>query len=97
MNIPAFITVRSQSTRLHEKCFLPFGDGNVLDHIIQRCLHYDLRPIVCTTSLTADEKIIDIAKENGVEFFQGQPINKLMRWKDCANKYNFECLEEARG
>ena len=31
MKITAFITVRSKSTRLPGKCFLPFGEGTVLD------------------------------------------------------------------
>ena len=87
MKTPAFITVRSQSTRLPRKCFLPFGNGTVLEHIIKRCLHYDLRPIVCTTDLPEDMEIVNIATTNRVEFFRGQSTNKLMRWRDCAKEF----------
>lgn len=87
MKIPAFITVRSSSTRLPRKCFLSFGDGTVIEHIIKRCLHYDLRPIVCTTDLSSDLDIVKIAEDNGVEYFQGQSTNKLMRWRDCAHQF----------
>jgi len=87
MKIPAFITVRTASTRLPKKCFLPFGDGTVLDHIIKRCIHYDLRPIVCTTNLSSDNEIERIAKFHKIEFFRGESINKLMRWRDCAREY----------
>jgi spore coat polysaccharide biosynthesis protein SpsF (cytidylyltransferase family) len=88
MKIPAFITVRSASTRLPGKCFLSFGDGTVIEHIIKRCLHYDLRPIVCTTALSCDLEIVNIATANRVEYFQGQSTNKLMRWRDCANQFD---------
>ncbi|MDB2595212.1 hypothetical protein N9Y23_02655 [Pseudomonadales bacterium] len=87
MKIPAFITVRSASTRLPGKCFLPFGEATVLDHVIRRCHYFDLRPIVCTTDLSIDAGIVDIAEFHGVEVFRGQSINKLMRWRDCARKY----------
>ncbi len=60
----------------------------MIEHIIKRCLHYDLRPIVCTTKLACDEPIIEIAKEVSIEYFQGNTINKLMRWRDCANLFN---------
>ena len=88
MKIPAFITVRSQSSRLPEKCFKSFGEGTVIEHVINRCLYYGLRPIVCTTELACDESIIVLAREASIEFFQGNAINKLMRWRDCARKFN---------
>jgi len=87
MKISAFITVRSKSSRLPRKCFLPFGEGTILDHVIKRCLYFGLRPIVCTTDLSSDAGIVDIANAHGVEVFRGESINKLMRWRDCARKF----------
>lgn len=87
MKIPAFITVRTASTRLPKKCLLPFGEGTVLDHIIKRCIHFNLRPIVCTTNLPSDEIIVNIARFHKIEFFRGESINKLMRWRDCSRQY----------
>ena len=63
MIIPAFITVRATSTRLPAKCLLPFGEGNVLEHVIRRAKYYDLDPVVCTTVEPAD----DILEETGEE------------------------------
>ena len=88
MKIPAFITVRSESTRLPGKCFLSFGEGTVLDHIIKRCLYFGLRPIVCTTDRSSDIRIVHIADTNKIEVFRGESINKLMRWRDCASKFD---------
>ncbi len=42
MKIPSSITVRTSSSRLPQKCLLPFGNGNVFEHIIRRAKHYNL-------------------------------------------------------
>ena len=89
MKIPAFITVRSSSTRLPEKCFLPFGTGSVLEHVIRRVKHYDLDPIVCTTSEVTDDTIIELAKCN-VKFFRGPVENKLLRWSQCCEHFDLK-------
>lgn len=88
--IDAFITVRSKSIRLPGKCFLPFGEYNVLEHVINRALSYNLNPIVCTTVNKEDNKIIDIAKSMKVRFFRGSIKNKLKRWRDCCVKFNID-------
>ena len=90
MKIPAFITVRSSSTRLPEKCFLPFGTGSVLEHVIRRVKHYDLDPIVCTTTEVTDDTIIELAKKCNVKFFRGPVENKLLRWSQCCEHFDLE-------
>ena len=60
--IAGFITVRSTSTRLLRKCFLPFGKWNVIEHIINRAKHYALEPIICTSTDPSDD-IINILGE----------------------------------
>ena len=87
MNIPAFVTVRSSSTRLPGKCFLPFGEDTVLDHIIIRSKHYGLDPIICTTSEKEDDRIVSIAKEHNVKFYRGPVSNKLLRWQQCCDHF----------
>lgn len=90
MKISAFITVRSLSTRLPEKCFLPFGKVSVLEHVIQRSIHYDLNPIVCTTIEASDDAIVDLAKKWNVEFYRGPVENKLLRWSQCCEHFDLE-------
>ena len=80
--ISGMITVRSQSTRLPEKCFLPFGDGNVIEHMIRRAKYFDIDPIVCTTVEKEDDRIAEIASNENVKLFRGSVKDKLMRWKD---------------
>jgi spore coat polysaccharide biosynthesis protein SpsF (cytidylyltransferase family) len=85
--LPSFITVRSSSTRLPNKCYKSFGEATVIEHIIKRALHYGLDPIVCTTNEREDDRIVDIALSNNVKVFQGSAINKLQRWRDCCRQF----------
>ncbi len=90
MKIDAFITVRTSSRRLKKKCLLPFGDGNVLEHIIRRTKNYDLSPILCTSIDSTDDEIEKIAIREKVPYFRGSLINKLKRWSDCATCFGIE-------
>jgi len=85
--VPSFITVRSSSTRLPNKCYKSFGDMTVIEHIIKRALHYGLDPIVCTTNESKDGRIVDIALSNNIKVFRGPTINKLQRWRDCCREF----------
>ena len=91
MLIPGFVTVRSSSSRLPGKCFLPFGDNsNVLEHIVRRAKHYDIEPIICTSDDPSDDQIEQLAKKEGVRHFRGSLSNKLQRWSDCATHFNID-------
>ena len=90
MKIPAFITVRTNSTRLPAKCLLQFGEGNVLEHIIRRAKYYKLDPIVCTTVEPSDDIVEEIARKEGVKCFRGSVRHKLKRWLDCCNMFGLD-------
>ena len=87
-----FISVRTSSTRLSNKCLLPFGDSSVISHIIRRALSYGIEPIVCTSSSKEDDVIQEIANREGVRYFRGCLDNKLQRWLDCAIYFNVEAF-----
>ncbi len=93
MSIPGFITVRSGSSRLPGKCFLPFGENcNVLEHIVRRAKHYDIDPIVCTSTDPEDDEIEALALREDVPVFRGSLINKLQRWADCAVHFGLDAF-----
>ncbi len=85
--IPVFITVRTASTRLHNKCLLPLGDCKVIEHLIRRCLHAEFRTIVCTTTDTTDDILEHIADVEGVEVFRGNH-DPQVRWMECADWFD---------
>lgn len=76
----ALVSVRAASTRLPEKCFLPFGEGSVLSHVISRCQKHQLIPVITTT--VDDARIVDFAKKNNVLWYAGSTDDKLVRWKE---------------
>ena len=89
--IHGIITVRTFSSRLTNKCLLPFGkDINVIQHIIRRCQTFNIVPVLCTTNDRRDDILQKIAEEGKILFFRGSIKNKLKRWNDCAKKFELE-------
>ena len=88
--IAGLVTVRTSSKRLPAKCLLPFGDGNVLEHIIRRARAFGIEPVVCTSIDSSDDIIEKIAGNEGVRCFRGSLRNKLKRWSDCAGYFGLE-------
>lgn len=87
-----FITVRTTSSRLSEKCLLPFGESTVLNHIIRRASAFGITPVVCTSTHPSDDVIERIAVEEEVRCFRGSLQNKLKRWSDCASYFDFHAF-----
>ena len=83
-----FITVRTSSTRLPNKCLLPLGDEKVISHVVKRAISYGIEPIICTSTDKSDDILEEISKELGVKCFRGSLVNKLKRWLDCAEHFN---------
>ena len=69
---------------------MPFGDCNVIEHIIHRTKHYQLEPIICTSTDSSDDILAEIAQNERVKIFRGSMINKLKRWYDCCNHFNIK-------
>ncbi|MEI7706994.1 MAG: hypothetical protein WCI90_01910 [Chlorobium sp.] len=89
-SIVGFVTVRTSSSRLPAKCLLPFGEGNVIEHIIRRAQSLGIEPILCTSIDKSDDILEQIASNEDVKCFRGSLVNKLKRWSDCANFFDIE-------
>ena len=87
-----FVTVRSQSSRLPNKCFLNLNGLNVLQHIIVRCISGNIEPIICTSNNFKDKKIIKLAKDFKIKFFAGSEKNKILRWYECCKKFKIKAF-----
>jgi len=88
--INGMVTVRSKSTRLLNKCNLPFGNQTVLEHVIHRAKHFGIDPIVCTTVESEDEVIEKIAIKHNVRYYRGSVKDKLVRWRNACREHNVE-------
>lgn len=84
------LTVRTGSSRLKNKCFLPFGETTLLGHSILRAKYFNLQPIVCTSTEVQDDVIEKFCLETDTDIFRGSLNNKLIRWLECAESFNLE-------
>lgn len=85
------ITVRTSSSRLNKKCLMRFENHQTLvEHIIDRCLIYNINPIICTSTDSSDDIIEEISKQKNVKFFRGSLDNKIKRWAECAKFFNLK-------
>lgn len=90
MKIYGFITVRTASSRLPQKCLLKFGEGNVLEHVIGRAKFFGFEPLICTTLLEEDNIIEEIGNNEGCLVYRGSVKDKLQRWLDACRKFGIE-------
>ena len=84
------ITVRTASRRLNKKCLLKLGNKSIVEHNIQRCMYYNIKPIICTTLKSSDNILIKIANKYKIKYFRGSEKNKINRWYECAKKYRLK-------
>ena len=88
--IPGLILVRTSSTRLPMKCFLPFGNGKVIEHIARRAEHFGFRPIICTTDSHKDDDLCNLVLNNGWNAFRGSEKDKIKRLRDACNHFEID-------
>ncbi|MBI4160535.1 MAG: NTP transferase domain-containing protein [Candidatus Yanofskybacteria bacterium] len=85
------ITVRLSSSRLPQKALLPIRKRRLIEHIIDRAkisLGHSLNNVVvCTSTEPEDIALVEIAKENGIDFFRGSLRDKIDRWRAAAEKF----------
>jgi len=94
-----FITVRTNSTRLPQKCLLKIGGLTTIQHLIRRVKKSRSADLIilCTTELKQDDVLCEIAKKEGIECFKGKEKDKLERWKGAAEKYDIEFFVSVDG
>ncbi|MFX1256308.1 MAG: cytidylyltransferase domain-containing protein [Promethearchaeota archaeon] len=93
------ITIRTKSNRLPKKVLLPIKDRRFIDHMIDR-LKLAKRPseiVLCTSNLKEDDILIDIAKENGIKYYRGDPDDVMLRIYNGAKKYDADVLVSTTG
>ena len=92
--IAIIIEARSSSKRLPGKILLPLGKKTVLEFLIQRLKilskKINSKIIIATTTNNDDRKIVNLAKKNSVNFYQGSEKNVLRRVIEAAKKHKVE-------
>ena len=77
-----FITARTKSSRLPEKCLLEINGKKIIEHIIERAklIQNSHKIILCTTLEESDNILCEIAEQHNISYFRGSTIDKLDRW-----------------
>lgn len=80
-NVVACILVRSKSSRLPQKAYLPFGSHTSIGHLIQRVKQAKKinRIVLCTTKFPEDDNLCDIANAQHIDFYRGDNLDVLGR------------------
>jgi len=94
-----FITVRSDSSRLPQKCYKKICGKYVIEYVIEQAKKSKMADMVvlCTTDLSEDNKLCEIAKLNNIDFFRGSVDDKLARWRGATRKFGVDFFVTADG
>ena len=78
----ALLVVRSNSSRLPGKAFIDVAGMPALSHLIERLKQARSvdKIVVCTTDLSEDDSIEDLALNAGVECYRGENEMSLVEW-----------------
>jgi spore coat polysaccharide biosynthesis protein SpsF len=91
--------VRTGSTRLPQKALKEIGGKPTIEYLIDRVKKSKLadKIVLCTTELSEDDRLCEIATKNNIEFFRGSSPDKLKRWLGAAKQYNIDFFVNADG
>ena len=94
-----FITVRTGSKRLANKCLLKINGTTTIEHLIRRVKKSKKTDLIvlCTSNNKEDDVLCDIAVANNIDYYRGSSKDKLERWNGACNKYQVNFFVTADG
>jgi spore coat polysaccharide biosynthesis protein SpsF len=94
MNTAILITARLKSTRLPQKAIKPIHGRSLIRRQIDR-LKLANRPdriILCTSPLPQDDPLVNIAIEEGIDSFRGDPMDVLARLTAATEQFKLDVV-----
>jgi spore coat polysaccharide biosynthesis protein SpsF len=89
MTITVLITARMKSTRLPKKALLSYKGKALIQYQIERLRSIvNIRIIICTSWLSQDDPLEDMANKTGVECYRGEPEDVISRYYNCTSNLN---------
>ncbi|NWK55163.1 NTP transferase domain-containing protein [Verrucomicrobiaceae bacterium N1E253] len=92
--IGILITGRLKSTRLKLKALKEIQGRSMFSHMVDR-LKLASRPdiiVLCTSDLSGDDRLADLAIEEGIEVYRGHPDDVLARLTGAAVKFDLDTV-----
>lgn len=93
MRAGILLSVRAKATRLPGKVLKSFGNyPSVTEHLLHRLAasKKSEKVILATSNDPRDDILIEIAKQNGFEFYRGSAEDKLLRYRDAADAFSLD-------
>lgn len=99
MRTAVFIPVRLSSTRLPKKALLEIHGKPCIQYLIERVKSVKNLDgiVICTTTNSSDDKIVEFAKKMKVDVFRGSEIDILDRFKNAALEFKVENIVNVDG
>jgi spore coat polysaccharide biosynthesis protein SpsF len=97
--IDIIVEVRMRSTRLPEKVLLPAGGKPLLQHMIERVrkIPEATSVIMATTRNEADDRLVELAEQWGVDCYRGDEDDVLSRVIETAEHFGTDIIVEITG
>lgn len=94
-----FITVRTGSTRLPDKCIRKVAGEYAIQLLIDRVKKSKKaqRIVLCTTRRAEDDTLCKFAKLNKIKFYRGSVKDKLVRWQKATKQFGVSFFVTADG
>ena len=94
MKSAILITARLKSTRLPLKVIKNIHGKPMIVHMLNRLKLAKIPEeiIICTSTVSQDDKLETIAKEENVKCYRGSPEDVLQRLSDAADKYKVDTI-----
>ena len=83
------------SNRLPGKVLQMVDDEKtILEYVVSQLKYSKLldKIVIATTTLAEDDKIVDLSKKMGIDFFRGDLNDVLDRYYQCAKKFSFSTI-----
>ncbi len=99
MNYDVFIPVRLDSKRFPKKSIQTILNKPMIINLVER-LHQckNIRKIiVCTTTNSSDDLLVDLLKDNQIEYFRGDEKDILSRFLNAAKSFNTDFIINVDG
>jgi len=94
-----FISVRTGSTRLPNKAILELCGKSSIEWLIENMKKSKEAEdiILCTTRLTEDDVLCNLAEKHGIQYFRGSTDDRLARWLGACEKYDVDFFVNVDG
>ena len=93
------IAVRYGSSRFFGKALEPLGEFTMLSFLVDRIKKSKKigKIIICTTTSSSDDILIDFCKINNLDFYRGSEDDVLKRICDAVDHFKLDCFIEILG